>query len=112
MTTRTALPSTLVDKKARCGARYLHEPTDPKTLPPLRAESLPLHSLKKVYRRFKAKHSTNAFIIYVTRLSIRVQHLDCTMLNVFTQLVVRSKHQQLSPSRNQHHQALEYAQLS
>ena len=35
----------------------------------------------KVYRRFISKHSANDLYIYeyVTRLSVRVQHLHCTI---------------------------------
>jgi hypothetical protein len=49
----TTPSSTPVDKKTHRGARHLHQSTNPKSLPPSRPGSVPLHSMKKFYRRCK-----------------------------------------------------------
>ena len=51
-----SLPSNPVDKKAHRCARYLHQCTNPKHLPPFRPGSVPRDSLKKVHRCFIVKN--------------------------------------------------------
>ena len=58
----TTPSSTPVDKKTHRGARHLHQSTNPKSLPPSRPGSVPLHSMKKFYRRCIAKHSENLVV--------------------------------------------------